>query len=184
MNYQADRLTVKLNPVSQSLVWRDVASLQANYPFDGSLLVFYFEMTPTRISEGGYMAIGLSGQGFPLNKIPGLTEMAGFSIGYVSTGDVVTSSGDHLKFKKFKEGDVIGCGLNSYSNEIFFTLNGVLWGSLMSSDKTLQNRAEGELFATVGMQGVGSELRVNFGRQPLAFDLAGMIQGTKRAIMK
>lgn len=106
-----------------------MASLQANHPFDGSLLVFYFELKATKIAEGGFMAIGLSGPGFPSNKIPGLTEMAGFSLSYVSTADVVSSSGDHLKFKKFKEGDVVGCGLNSYSNEVFFTMNGTLWGT-------------------------------------------------------
>jgi hypothetical protein len=72
------------------------------------------------------MSIGLSGKSFPSNKIPGLTEMAGFSLSYVSTSDIVTSDNDHVKFKKFKEGDTVGCGLNSYSNEIFFTLNGEL----------------------------------------------------------
>ena len=112
-------------------------SLQATYPFDGSLLVFYFEMIATKMPDTGYrstyrsfMAIGLSGKSFPSNKIPGLTEMAGFSISYVSTSDIVSSENDHIKFKKFKEGDIVGCGLNSYSNEIFFTLNGVKFGRL------------------------------------------------------
>jgi hypothetical protein len=75
------------------------------------------------------MAIGLSGKSFPSNKIPGISEMAGFSLSYLATSDVVSSDNDHFQFKKFKEGDTIGCGLNSYSNEIFFTKNGELHGS-------------------------------------------------------
>lgn len=132
------------------------------------------------------MAIGLSGKSFPSNKIPGLTEMAGFSLSYVSTSDVVSSENHHLKFKKFKEGDIVGCGLNSYSNEIFFTLNGVKSGRplVTASDKQIPNTAEEMLFATVGMQGVGSELTTNFGRTPFAFDLEQMIQNTKKSIIE
>ena len=48
--------------------------------------------------------------------IPGLSEVGGFSIGYVSQGDSINTSGDHDKLKKYKEGDVVGCGFNAMSN--------------------------------------------------------------------
>lgn len=46
------------------------------------------------------------------------------------------------------------------------------------------NSAEEELYATVGMKGVGCSLTVNFGKSPLLFDLSSLIKVTKANIVQ
>ena len=109
--------------------------------------------------------------------MPGLTEVGGFSLGYLSSGDLAVTTEDHDKLRKYKEGDVVGCGLNSYSNEIFFTLNGELL------PKTFPNLTNENLFPTVGLSGVHSSVTVNFGRSGFLFDIDSLIKSTKSSII-
>ena len=124
------------------------------------------------------VAIGLCQNNFPSNRIPGISEMAGFSVCYNSSGELCNSGELVERLKKYKSGDIVGCGLNSYTGEIFFTLNANFIGS------KLLNKAEVELFACVGLNSIASSVALNFGKTPFAFDLEGLIRQTKKQIIE
>lgn len=104
--------------------------------------------------------------------------MAGFSVCYNSTGELCNSGELVEKLKKFKPGDVVGCGLNSYTGEIFFTLNAEFVGP------KIQNKAELDPYACVGLNAIGSSVSLNFGKSPFVFDLEGLIRQTKKQIIE
>lgn len=58
--------------------------------------------------------------------------------------------GDNLGFGK---GDTVGCGINFFKNEVFFTKNGTLFG-----DQTIRLEKISELFATVSLGGKGDSV--------------------------
>lgn len=70
----------------------------------------------------------------------------------------------------FTASDVIGCGVNFRTGEVFFTKNGVHLG--------IAFREVGKacsLYPTVGLKKSGEHIRVNFGQTPFFFDIDGMM---------
>jgi hypothetical protein len=66
---------------------------------------------------------------------------------------------------RFTTGDVIGCGYNNITKEIFFTKNGCLVG-VAFENVSLPSTG---MFATVGLAGPGERVALNFGQTPFAF---------------
>lgn len=77
---------------------------------------------------------------------------------------------------RFGPNDVVGCGLDYKTHEIFFTLNGQYLGVAFEG-------VYGKLYPTVGIDAV-NPLTINFGDHPFAFDLAGYMAQQERPKMQ
>jgi len=69
---------------------------------------------------------------------------------------------------EFGVGDVVGCGVDYLSSEIFFTLNGSYLGIAFTD-------VAGTLYPTVGVDSLCA-IDLNFGEEPFRFDLAQYMQ--------
>ena len=71
--------------------------------------------------------LGFARENFPKNKLPGHTND---SYGYKIDGKLFhKKSSGYKKMPKIKNGDIVGCGINFFNREIFFTHNGVYQGN-------------------------------------------------------
>ncbi|KAJ8431463.1 hypothetical protein Cgig2_014956 [Carnegiea gigantea] len=64
----------------------------------------------------------------------------------------------------FTTGDIVGGGINYASQEVFFTKNGVVVG-------TVYKDVKGPLFPTIAVHSQNEEVTVNFGKEPFLFDI-------------
>lgn len=124
IKYYKDKLTIEY--MGRGLVWIDTASIQSNVPCDVGELIYYFEVKINKFTERGDVSVGLSEIDFPRNKLPGCTKKGGVSIGYRTTGKVLMNKVHMETLMPFTTFDVVGCGINFYSKEVFFTHNGTL----------------------------------------------------------
>lgn len=78
------------------------------------------------------MGIGLSEKSVSLNRLPGWDQT---SYGYHGDdGNFFSSSGKGVEYgPTFTTGDVVGCGLNFVTRELFFTKNGQHLGNFFLS---------------------------------------------------
>ncbi|CAK5106390.1 unnamed protein product [Meloidogyne enterolobii] len=102
---------------------KDAAAVRANRPIPRSCIVYYFEITVVSKGQDGFMGIGLSEKNVSLNRLPGWDPI---SYGYHGDdGNFFSSSGKGVEYgPTFTTGDVIGCGLNFVTRQLFFTKNG------------------------------------------------------------
>ncbi|KAL3076568.1 hypothetical protein niasHS_014473 [Heterodera schachtii] len=160
---------------------KDAAAVRANRPIPRSCIVFYFEMTVVNKGTGGYMGIGLSEKGVSLNRLPGWDKT---SYGYHGDdGNFFASVGKGVEYgPTFTTGDVVGCGLNFVTRQLFFTKNGKHLGVANTEPIPLVN----DLYPTVGMQTADEMIDANFGQRPFVFDVFAEMnaaeQATKNAI--
>ncbi|KAK6354450.1 hypothetical protein TWF730_008852 [Orbilia blumenaviensis] len=147
------------------------AAIFADSPISPKMDLFYFEVT-LRIADPGrpYVAIGLVADPCPTDRMPGL----GYSdtTSYAWHGDdgrLYTSRmpGSWYYFSNqtpFKTGDIIGCGYNKISKEIFFTRNGEYSGAAW--DVTTVNGER--LWPAIGAKAMFSAT-LNFGATPFSW---------------
>eukprot|EP01113_Clastostelium_recurvatum_P027404 TRINITY_DN3304_c0_g1_i4.p1 TRINITY_DN3304_c0_g1~~TRINITY_DN3304_c0_g1_i4.p1 ORF type:complete len:1640 (-),score=340.10 TRINITY_DN3304_c0_g1_i4:13-4932(-) len=139
--------------------------VQASRPFSFANPLNYFECYVEGIeSRKGSCAIGLTIEDYPLNKQVGKEPR---SYGYLSLdgrkyrGD---DSGSEYS-APFTGGDVVGCGLNGHTREIFFTRNGEFLGV------AFWGIPEIPLFPSLSLRGaVGSTAVVSF-TPPFRFNM-------------
>jgi len=70
---------------------------------------------------------------------------------------------------KFGNGSTIGCGINYFTQEIFFVVDGNFQGIAFKNVDTT------ELFPTISLHSPNEEVRVNFGLDPFKFDIESLI---------
>ncbi len=85
--------------------------------------------------------------------------------------------------QKFHTDDIIGCGLNFFKREIFFTYNGNYYGKIFKYKKKWIKFNENisgpafkeveikEFYATIGLHSPSEGVSFNFGSKPFKFDL-------------
>lgn len=131
---------------------------------------YYFEV---RILHGhhGCMGVGLTKRNGDLSRMPGWD--AGCYGYHGDDGNFFTSSGTGKAYgPKFGTGDVIGCGIDTVQNTVFFTKNGKHLG-IAFQGKTNDVRG---LYPTVGLKTPGMKLHLNLGYTPFMFDFDGYRQ--------
>lgn len=130
-------------------------------------MIAYFEVTICNIGQRGDLSIGLSGTDFPQNKLPGMTNN---SIGYTSDGRVYAGKKalPQVRLPLIGTGDVVGCGIDSLHDRVFFTLNGQLLESTPYAKELV--------IPTVGLHSLNQQVICNFGDQPYSFDVASLVR--------
>ncbi|KNA26020.1 hypothetical protein SOVF_000080 [Spinacia oleracea] len=155
-----DKLSVQYTSVN--LHGHDVGVIQANYPAPVKQLSYYFEMTVMNAGTKGQIAIGFTNESFKMRRQPGWEAN---SYGYHGDdGLLYRGNGKGETFgPTFTTGDIVGGGINYTSQEIFFTKNGIVVGTVYKDVKS-------QLFPTIAVHSQNEEVSVNFGKEPFLFD--------------
>lgn len=156
-----DKLSVQYTSVN--LHGHDVGAIQANRPAPVKRLAYYFEMKVKNAGAKGQIAIGFTNESFKMRRQPGWEAN---SYGYHGDdGLLYRGQGKGEPFgPTFTAGDTVGGGINYASQEVFFTKNGVVVG-------TVYKDVKGPLFPTVAVHSQNEEVTVNFGKEPFLFDI-------------
>lgn len=136
----------------------------SNHPFKRSEKFGYFEVHVLDAGENRILTVGLVDDNYPANnKQPGWEKD---SYGYHGDdGGCFHNNGAGKPWgERFNPGDVIGCGINFESSEVFFVKNGKFLGVSYYGIKADQ------YWPTVGVENRGALFRVNFGAKPFLFN--------------
>ncbi|KAF1769693.1 hypothetical protein GCK72_001510 [Caenorhabditis remanei] len=168
---------LELHPNGFSVNFKRNASIQgdkdpsgvvrADFHIPASVGTYYFEVSILH-GHRGCMGVGLSKQGGELNRMPGWDPHC---YGYHGDdGNFFSACGHGTAYgPKFGTGDVIGCGIDTTLNMVFFTKNGKHLGvALECKPGELE-----DLYPTVGLKTPGERLVANFGQTEFMFDFDG-----------
>eukprot|EP00293_Proteomonas_sulcata_P014864 CAMPEP_0184292940 /NCGR_PEP_ID=MMETSP1049-20130417/4584_1 /TAXON_ID=77928 /ORGANISM="Proteomonas sulcata, Strain CCMP704" /LENGTH=439 /DNA_ID=CAMNT_0026600863 /DNA_START=101 /DNA_END=1420 /DNA_ORIENTATION=- len=161
-----DKLTVTYNGKANHT--QDVGAVQANKPFPKKVLIGYFEMRVIDAGTRGCMAIGLGNASFNVTRHPGWEPG---SYGYHGdTGRKFCSPTRGEPYgAKYGAEDIVGCGINFRTREIFFTKNGKNLGVAFTEPGA-------SYFPTIGLHSEGETVELNFGQKPFKFLLEDMLR--------
>ncbi|KAH9625994.1 hypothetical protein KSS87_022933 [Heliosperma pusillum] len=142
-----DKLSLRYPSVNQH--GHDVGAVQSNRPAPVKRLAYYFEM---KVINGGFkshMSIGFTTDTFKMRRQPGWEAN---SYGYHGDdGLLYRGQGKGEAFgPTFTTGDVVGGGINYSSQEVFFTKNGDIVGTVYKDMKS-------QLFPTVAVHSQNEE---------------------------
>ncbi|KAI3635225.1 hypothetical protein MIR68_006791 [Amoeboaphelidium protococcarum] len=176
----------------------DAAYVRANTYARPYHSIHYYETTIVDKSRDGYIGIGYCLQNVSLARLPGWELQ---SWGYHGDdGNSFGCSGTGVPFgPTFTTGDVIGCGVNFHSGEIFYTKNGSLIGvafrdfyrqlNLQSSSGSSARtsavtitRQNLQFYPCVGLRTVSEIVESNFGQKPFRFDIIQYIKEEKAKV--
>jgi ankyrin repeat protein len=137
--------------------------VKASEPFRKEFGFGYFEVHIVDLGSSGVITIGLTDAEYPLERKQPGWESDSYAL-HGDDGAVFHNSGNGKSFcEPFHVDDVIGCGINWQTNEVFFTRNGRFLGVAYRGPRST------EYWATVGMETRGTQTRVNFGSHPFHF---------------
>ncbi|KAF0356169.1 SPRY-domain-containing protein [Gigaspora margarita] len=142
----------------------EAVSIRANHHIPPEVGLYYFEMTIINRGDRGFIGIGLSKPGTPLDRMPGWGTG---TIGYHGdNGRLYYERERGVNFGPlYTTGETVGCGINFFDNEIFFTKNGILLG------KMVLFKLEKKIYPTCGMASPNECVFVNFGTDPFIFPI-------------
>ncbi|KAF0512700.1 SPRY-domain-containing protein [Gigaspora margarita] len=170
-----DNLKLKYNGPGRVL--SDEASIRTNKPIPPEVGLFYFEITILSSEENGCIGIGYCKSDVGLNTLPGWISD---SIGYHGDdGHLFCGRGNGKIFGPcYAAGDTVGCGINFFNKEIFFTKNGINIGKgqfihfeTYSYDYLINHELVGEMYPMCGMAINGECIVTNFGTKPFIFNI-------------
>ncbi|KAL3698051.1 hypothetical protein R1sor_012127 [Riccia sorocarpa] len=146
----------------------DVGAIQANRPAPQQRLLYYFEIYLKDQGQRGTISIGFTDENFKMSRQPGWEPN---SFGYHGDdGKLYHGQGKGYNFgPTFTTGDHVGAGINYASQELFFTKNGKLVGTVLKEGK-------GPLYPTIGLHSPSERVEVNFGQKPFVFDIEALVQ--------
>uniref|UniRef100_A0A915E3I6 Uncharacterized protein n=1 Tax=Ditylenchus dipsaci TaxID=166011 RepID=A0A915E3I6_9BILA len=166
--------------VSRNKKYNTSSCVIANKPCPSYLPVYYFEVKIVRQARSSEIVIGLSDKTASLifTGLPGHTSN---SFGLHNNGRFYAGcfGATHSDYsRKFKRGDVVGCGINFAKANIFYVLNGEYLGMAYLGDL----KTGPALFVKLGLGG-NAKVKVNFGDRPFQYEnLHKDIQQSKNTI--
>lgn len=145
----------------------DPACITADFSFDGTPKggFGYFEIQVLSQGTHGMVTLGMTSAKYDTNAHPGWYPHS-FAL-HGDDGQVFFSVGaGNIWGPRFSEGDIVGCGFNAVTQEIWFTHNGKFLGVAFREVDMLQKEA---WFPTIGMSSPGEKAKANFGAVPFLF---------------
>jgi endogenous inhibitor of DNA gyrase (YacG/DUF329 family) len=138
----------------------------------------YFEVLIINRGYYGSIAIGLAVKSHPAGAKPGTVpgsyawhgngnEWADGKHSVFPAEDEAIGEDEKGEGIYFQSGDVIGCGLNDITSEIFYTKNGRFLGV---GHRKVSMRPESPLHAVVSLAGPQEKVFTNFGQLPFLWD--------------
>ncbi|KAL4470207.1 hypothetical protein ABPG74_011818 [Tetrahymena malaccensis] len=162
-------------PTDTSLVY---SNFQTDYVSSREDIIFYYEVEMIEMSDQSDICVGLGISTFPVHKQPGFSKKAKCSFGCKKNGEIRCSKiKSTQRIKPWGQGNVIGCGYNYITNEIFFTND----GEYKAAFTIVRNY---QFIGIVSLSYFRDKVRVNFGQKPFKFDIKSLISDYKAQIQK
>jgi len=145
----------------------DVGTVRANYCLPSDCAIYYFEVTILDAGFSKTITIGLVPDDFILTRQIGTTAT---SYGYRGEDGRklcgTPQSRGQVYGPMYVTGDVVGCGVNFYTNQIFFTKNGkdlgVAWTVAIDAS---------QYYPAVSLHSPGESVKFNFGAEHFKFKI-------------
>ncbi|OBZ90270.1 Ran-binding protein 10 [Choanephora cucurbitarum] len=146
----------------------EAATVRTHFPVRAQCGVYYFEIKVNALGLDGLFAIGLCSLQHKLDVLPGHDA---FSFGYHGqSGQIFKQKQAQDYGPNYSSGDVIGCGVNFATGNVFFTKNGIFLGSAFEFD------TDASYYPCVGLSTPGERMTANFGQEPFLFDIVHYIK--------
>eukprot|EP01122_Echinamoeba_exundans_P001767 TRINITY_DN11762_c0_g1_i1.p1 TRINITY_DN11762_c0_g1~~TRINITY_DN11762_c0_g1_i1.p1 ORF type:complete len:1169 (-),score=194.70 TRINITY_DN11762_c0_g1_i1:108-3614(-) len=145
----------------------DPACIQADFGFDckPDTPFIYWELQILGLGEGSAITIGFAHGKYDIESHPGWNAHS-FAL-HGDDGQVFFTTGSGTIWgPRFALGDVVGCGINPSTQEVWYTHNGKFLGvAHHHADDILKQR----WYPTMGMTCDGDKAKANFGAYPFMF---------------
>ncbi|EAR89640.3 Ran-binding protein in the microtubule-organising centre protein (macronuclear) [Tetrahymena thermophila SB210] len=162
-------------PIDTSFVY---SNFQTDYVSSREDIIFYYEVEMIEMSDQSDICVGLGISTFPVHKQPGFSKKAKCSFGCKKNGEIRCSKiKSTQKVKPWGQGNVIGCGYNYITNEIFFTND----GEYKAAFTIVRNY---QFIGIISLSYFRDKVRINFGQRPFKFDIRSLIADYKAQIQK
>ncbi|KAI1336723.1 SPRY domain-containing protein [Xylariaceae sp. FL0016] len=173
LEVSADGLEVKCTSGARNPreLEHEAFAIRADHPMPVQAGIYYFEVTlMSRRRDETSVCVGFGTRSGNLQRLPGWEPD---SYGYHGDdGEVYSGSSQGKRYlDTFGPGDIIGCGVNFFSGQAFFTKNGKDLGIAFHG---LKDR---KLYPEVGMKKPGEHVRVNFGQAPFVYNIDLVMKG-------
>jgi hypothetical protein len=158
--------------------------VRGDHPFPVNQQIAYFEITIYNEGVNSMIGAGFCHEDSSCVGMPGWVEGAWAYHG--DDGKLFLERGQGVRYgDTYGTGDVVGCGVDSEKNELFFTKNGEYLGKfkylrylyylIVDTNFVITGSAgsapKGRLFAVVGIGCQGAHLSINFGPSGFRYKL-------------
>eukprot|EP00939_MAST-03C_sp_MAST-3C-sp1_P000293 g293.t1 len=156
----------------------DVGTVRANVPCPRDRSIYYFEVCIENAGAKASISIGLTARTKTVNCYPGWeNDSFGYRAndGAKMNGDV---RGDSYG-PAYSTSDVVGCGIDFVSQEIFFTKNGQNLGVAFGDVKCTSR-----LYPSVGMHSPDERVTLNFDSNTFRFDIVAFTKKRREILFQ